>query len=1364
VRFLCMILALSYVVSPVFMASGAASVTISISPTTATVGPAGQQQFTATVNRGGVSWSVDGIKGGTASSGTISTTGLYVAPQTTGNHIIKATSTADGTKSAAATVQVSVPTAATVAVNFGGRSGATKPIPAGMIGAQLGALNSAAGFQLLQQANYGELRIDAKLHNVFANGTTPDWTQLDPAITLVQSYGLRPLIMVGYTPPWLQISPNPCPSGVSQYHSAPADVNQWGQLVAALVAHLDQKFPGLVVDYEIWNEPDTTSGLCVPDGNATTRLNTYVAMYSAAGSAMHAQAAADRARIRVGGPVLTTQSLVSSWIPALVGNSSTAPYVDFVSYHHYLAGQTDIINGIGWDNTTSPVSYYSREQNSTSGAAAYFSKVSALVKQGLQPNPANTPVFLTEYQDNWAFLNDCCRNSPTYAPLLNALWVADTLNTVYAGTQNVPAKLTYFSASTPSGAFCLVGTIDASMDCAASGPIAGYPQYFTHKLIGGSSYMNLNNGGFMAASISGTPMPLVTTAFYTISGNAILLVNPAATDFNNLGVVVQNPGGVSPQGTMYVLNNANQSITSQNISFTLDGGSLSTLVNVPAYTVMGIILPTGTTADAIQVTMNPTSASISVGAQQQFAASVTGTNNTGVTWYVDGIPGGSAQVGTISSAGLFTATAAGSHSVTAVSMADLARSASAQVSVASSGTISVTVAPTTASISAAQTQQFTATVSGTNTSVTWSVDGTVGGNSAAGMISAMGLYTPGLAGQHTVTATSAADGLSSGSATVSVSLAIAVHPIATSLTLTQPQQFTAQVLGASNTAVTWAVDGVVGGNSSVGTITSSGLYTPPTAPGTHSIKAISAADSTKSAVAAAVVTDFAGTTTYHNDNGRTGQNIQERLLSPSNVTSSQFGKLSSYPVDGYVYAQPLYVANLFIPGVGYRNLLYIATAHDSLYAFNADSPGITPLWKISFLNTSTGVTAIPTSDFPSATVANLFGPEIGITGTPVIDPVKKLIYLVAATREGGQHVQRLHAIDLATGAEPLPPTVIQGSVPGTGSGSTNGILPFDPHQHLQRAGLAVANGLIYVAFAAHYDLQPYHGWVFAYDAGTFVRQAIYCVSPDTSDYGGGIWMSGSAPGIDEAGNVYVSTGNGHTNVITGGNSDGDSVLKLSGTTLSVLDWFAPSNQDLLYTKDYDLGSGGTLLLPDQTNTIHTHELLTYGKDPAGTLFLLDRDSLGHYNATGDTQIAQSVSNQIGDGVIYPRNMPAYWNGKVYTAVENDVIKTFSLSNGLLSTTPVAKGMLKLGHPGATPSVSANGASNGIVWVIRLVSGSAAVLHAFNASNVSIELYNSNQAGTRDLPAIGTTFAVPTIANGKVYVAGRTAVTVFGLIP
>jgi len=1352
-RVMCATLVLSYICAIFPAAVAAAKVIISINPTSATVVVGGQQQFQATVNRGGVTWLADGIVGGNTSVGTVSTTGLYVAPQAAGNHTVTAHSTADTTKSATAAVQVTLPAQGTMTVDFGARSSATEPIPANMIGAQLGGLTSSTGFQLLQQANYGELRIDAKLQNVFANGTTPDWTQLDPTVSMIQSYGFRPLVVVGYTPSWLQISPNPCPSGVALYHSAPADVNQWAQLATALVAHMDQKFPGVAIDYEIWNEPDTSSGLCVSDGTATTRLNTYIAMYGAAAAAMHTQAVTDHVLIRVGGPVMTTLGLVSTWIPALVGNSNTAPYVDFVSYHHYLAGQSDILNGIGWDNTTGPSSYYSREQSTTSGAATYFSHVSALVKQGIQPNATTTPVFLTEYQDNWAFLNDCCRNSPTYSPLLNALWLADTLNTIYSGTQNVPAKLTYFSASTPSGAFCLAGNIDAAMDCASTTPITGYPQYYTHKLIASSPYMNLNNGGFMSSAISGTPAPLVGTAFYTISGDAILLVNPTSTDYNGLAVVAQNPGGVSQQGTLYILNNANQAITAQNLSFTANGSSLSTFINVPAYTVVGIVLPTGASSGPITVSVSPTSANINVGVQQQFTASVSGTNNTGVTWYVDGIIGGNTQVGTITSGGLFTAQAAGSHTVMAASVADLSKSASAQVSVTSPGSITVTVTPASTSISAAATQQFTAAVPGTtNTAVTCFVDGVLGGNSTTGTITAAGLYTPGLAGQHTVTATSAADGVSSGSGMVTVSLAIAVHPVATSLTITQTQQFTAQVLGATNTSVTWAVDGISGGNSSVGTISAGGLYAPPLS-GTHTISATSQADATRIATASIVITPYAGTFTYKYDNGRAGQNTSELLLAPSTVNSTKFGQLFSYNLDGWSWAQPLYVANVNVPNVGYRNLVYVVTMHDSVYAFDADGKSSSPVWKRSFTNAAAGITTMPGTDF------GLWYPEIGILSTPVIDSSSGTLYCVAATKENGTHVYRLHALDIVTGAEKFGgPTPIQASVPGTGWNSVNGTVSFSADLEMNRPGLLLSNGIVYMAFGSYANDQGlYHGWLLGYDAQTL--QQTYAYTPSANADAAAVWGGGGSVAADDQGNIFIATGNGAFDANTGGIDFGDSFLKLTpnASTLNVTDYFTPYNQDTLNSNDDDLNSGGVTLLPDQPGN-NPHQAVVAAKD--GNLYVLNRDSLGQIHASDNSQ-ALAVFH-VGQAW----SSASYWNANVYIATAYHYMNSYPITNGTISSTAKSSTAISWFYPGATPVISANGNSNGILWAHeRTGDSNVAVLHAYDATNLKNEVYNSAMAANnRDTIGAGTRFSIPIVANGKVYLATTNRLVVFGLLP
>jgi hypothetical protein len=512
------------------------------------------------------------------------------------------------------------------------------------------------------------------------------------------------------------------------------------------------------------------------------------------------------------------------------------------------------------------------------------------------------------------------------------------------------------------------------------------------------------------------------------------------------------------------------------------------------------------------------------------------------------------------------------------------------------------------------------------------------------------------------------------------------------------------------------------------------------------------------------VTEYPGVLTYHNNSSRTGWNPSEIVLTPGNVTQSQFGKLFSYPVDGYVYAQPLYVANVSIPGRGFHNVLYVVTSHDSVYAFDADGRSAIPLWQTSFL--SSGVTPIPSSAFgtTSGTIAKLFGPEIGITGTPVIDKATQTIYLVAATRENNTDVQRLHALDITTGVDNKVPVVIRGTVPGTGSGSDGaGSLSFKAHQNLQRAGLALANGKIYVAFGSHYDRRPYHGWVFAFSKSSLQRQAIFCVTPDGLGFGAGVWMGGAAPGVDAAGNIYISSGNGDFTADTGGTGYGNTVMKLS-STLAVLDWFAPANQIYLNDNDYDLGSGGTLLLPDQSGTTHPHELVMFGKDPSGTIYVLDREDLGRYNPAGDTQIVQSIPHQIGDGVNKPRSMPAYWNGRVYFIAMHDVPKQFTLTNGLLSPTPTARASTLFGFPGATPSISSKNSTNAILWAVENVSGAPAVLHAYSAANITIELYNSNQAGARDNPDIATTFSIPTIANGKVYIAGRTQVTVYGLFP
>ena len=490
--------------------------------------------------------------------------------------------------------------------------------------------------------------------------------------------------------------------------------------------------------------------------------------------------------------------------------------------------------------------------------------------------------------------------------------------------------------------------------------------------------------------------------------------------------------------------------------------------------------------------------------------------------------------------------------------------------------------------------------------------------------------------------------------------------------------------------------------------------------------------------------------TYHNDNARTGRNPAETTLTPANVNPAQFGKLFHQSVDGYVYAQPLYVENVTIAGQ-VHNVVIVETENDTLYAFDADSrSGINrkPLWKRSLR--PPGATAVPSA----ATQCRDLIPKVGATSTPVIDRATSTIYAVAKTKEHKQYFHRLHAIDLATGAEKLGgPVVIGGSVPGTGDGSVAGMVSFEALRAHQRAALLLANGGVYVAFASHCDVGPYHGWVFRYDAATLAREAMFNVTPNGGL--GGIWLAGGGPAADAAGKVYVVTGNGTFDANVGGTGYGDSVVKLSSDLL-VEDYFTPFDQQALSQADLDFGSSGAVLLPDQPGP-HPHLLVTAGKN--GTIYLLDRDDLGHFHPGDDSQIVQSLPHELNLAF----DTPAYWNGRLYYQGLGQTLKAFALSAGTLSTVPVDQSLEPFDYPGTTPSISANGTSDGIAWVIR--RGANSVLYAYDAMNLSHELYHSTAQATPRLSAGRyVKFTVPTVANGKVYVGAQRRLSVFGLLP
>jgi outer membrane protein assembly factor BamB len=503
-------------------------------------------------------------------------------------------------------------------------------------------------------------------------------------------------------------------------------------------------------------------------------------------------------------------------------------------------------------------------------------------------------------------------------------------------------------------------------------------------------------------------------------------------------------------------------------------------------------------------------------------------------------------------------------------------------------------------------------------------------------------------------------------------------------------------------------------------------------------------------------------TTYHDNVARDGLNAQETILALTNVNSAQFGKIGFDAVDGLVDAQPLYLANM-IAGGKVRNVLYVATEHDSVYAFDADTGE--QIWKSSVLGSG------ETTSDPRG--CNQVVPEIGILSTPVIDRkqgANGTLFAVAMTKDGnGSYHQRLHALDIVSGAEVAgSPTEITASYPGTGDNSSNGMVVFDPGQYKQRAALLLLNGNIYIGWSSHCDDRPYTGWVMAYSESTLKQTQVLNLTPNGSE--GSIWMSGGGLAADSSGNIYFFDANGTFDAVLDANgfpSNGDfgnSILKLStADKLAVADYFEPYNTDAESDADLDLGSGGVVLLPDQTDSqgVVRHLLAGGGKD--ANLYVADRDHLGKFipGGTDNRNLYQFVSGALAEGVF---STPAFFNGVLYIGAVGDTLKAFPMTNAKLATTPSSQTVTGFAYPGTTPSISANGTQNGIVWALESEPPVPAVLHSYDASNLAHELYNSQQAANgRDSLGNGNKFITPLIVNGKVYVGTPTGVAVFGLL-
>jgi hypothetical protein len=662
-----------------------------------------------------------------------------------------------------------------------------------------------------------------------------------------------------------------------------------------------------------------------------------------------------------------------------------------------------------------------------------------------------------------------------------------------------------------------------------------------------------------------------------------------------------------------------------------------------------------------------------------------------------------------------------------------------------------------------QTATFTVTAGGTTPlTYQWQENGkNVGTNSASYMKAAT--TSADNNAKVLVIVSNSVGSITSATATLTVTAVPVAPTIATEptdQTVAQGQTATFSVVAAGTAPLTyqWQQNGTdVGSNSTSYT-------TPPTKlTDNHAQVLVKVSNvigsKTSTIVTLSVIPAPAGAAsvlTHHNDNQRTGQNLSETTLTPTNVNSNSFGKVGTLNVDGLVDAEPLYASGVMIGGVAH-NVVFVVTEHDSAYAFDADT--FTQLWKVSMLGTNE-----TTSDTRGC---GQVAPEIGITSTPVIDLKAGnhgTMYLVAMSKNGSNYFQRLHALDLTTGAEESSsPITIQATFPNAGGHTT-----FDPKQYKERVGLLLLNGVIYTGWASHCDINPYTGWVIGFNQTTLAQASIINVTPNGSE--GAIWMAGAGLAADRSGNIYFLDANGtfdDTLDVNGFPNQGDygnGFIKLStaGGTLTVADYFNMHDTNSESNGDADLGSGGAMVLPDLQDDLGNTWHLAVGAGKDGRLYVVNRDQMGKFNTSNDNAIYQELDGALPGGVWA---MPAYFNNAVYYGSVGQPLKAFTIANAKLQASPTSMSPGSFGYPGTTPSISANGNTNGIVWAIE--NGGTGVLHAYDATNLGTELYNSNQAtGGRDqFPDSGNCkFVTPLIANGKVFVGTPTSVVVFGLLP
>jgi hypothetical protein len=780
----------------------------------------------------------------------------------------------------------------------------------------------------------------------------------------------------------------------------------------------------------------------------------------------------------------------------------------------------------------------------------------------------------------------------------------------------------------------------------------------------------------------------------------------------------------------------------------------------------------GTKVVAPAISAQPANQTVTAGQTATFSVMVSGTSPFTYQWLKNNANISGATAASYTTPATLAADTGAKFDVIVSNSAGSATSAMATLTVnAAAVAPTITMQPANQSVTAGQTATFSVTATGTApltyqwqknsanitgaTAATYTTPATVSGDNGA---------------QFDVVVSNSAGSKTSNTATLTVNAAavaptITTQPANQTVTVGQTATFSVTATGTAPLTYQWQKNGTAINGATATTYT-----TPATAladSGEQFSVTVSNAVGNTPSNSATLTVNAASTSnidviTYHYDNLRTGQNLNETILTPANVNSAKFGKLGAFTVDGLVDAQPLYLSAVPIPSAGTKNVLYVATEHGSVYAFDADSINgntSTFLWKTSVLGT--GETSSDNRGCSQVT------PEIGVTATPVIDRTRGphgAIYVVAMSKNSsGNYFHRIHALDLTTGAELFGgPTLVQATYPGTGDDSTGGNVVFDAKQYKERPGLLQIGNTIYTTWSSHCDARPYTSWVMSYDANTLTQISVLNLVPNGSE--GGIWMAGTAPAADTSGNIFFMVGNGDfdTTLNTSGfpaNANcGQCYVKLSSAVpMKLLDYFTPSNTVSESNGDTDFGSGGPLLLPDLVDTNGTTRHLAVGSGKDAIIYVVDRDNMGKFNSTTDN-IYQQINGQIG-GVW---SKPSYFNNTVYYGAVGDHLKAFPITTAKLATAPTTQSATSFAYPGTTPSISANGTSNAIVWAVE--NGSTGVLHAYNATNLTTELYNSNQAASNRDQFSDNKYVTPMVANGKVYVGTPNSVVVFGLLP